>query len=193
MTVRLQSHTLSWAREDLVRSLTLRRTIGVSVFAMATAFAARLAIPLPGTPVPFTLQVLCVILAGATLGPRLGAASQLAYLAVGALGAPIFAAGGGPAYLLGPTGGYLLAFPVAAYAVGAIAGRSLGVLRLALGLAVGVVLIHAGGTAWLALLTGSLVLALKFGVGSFLLLDLVKIGLAVLMTFRLRSRALELF
>jgi biotin transport system substrate-specific component len=193
VTVRLQSHTLSWAREDLVRSLTLRRTIGVSVFAMATAFAARLAIPLPGTPVPFTLQVLCVILAGATLGPRLGAASQLAYLAVGALGAPIFAAGGGPAYLLGPTGGYLLAFPVAAYAVGAIAGHSLGVLRLALGLAVGVVLIHAGGTAWLALLTGSLMLALKFGVGSFLLLDLVKIGLAVLMTFRLRSRALELF
>lgn len=191
--MRLQSHALSWAREDLVRSLTLRRTLGVSVFALATAFAARVAIPLPGTPVPFTLQVLCVILAGATLGPRLGAASQLAYLAVGALGAPVFAVGGGLAYLLGPTGGYLMAFPVAAFAVGAIAGRSLGVLRLALGLAVGVVLIHAGGTAWLALMTGSFVRALAFGVGPFLALDVVKIILALLIGSSIRPRALELF
>lgn len=193
MTVRLQSHALSWAREDIIRSRTLRRLIGVSVFAVATAFAARLAIPLPGTPVPFTLQVLCVILAGATLGSRLGAASQLAYLAAGALGAPIFAAGGGLPYLLGPTGGYLLAFPVAAYAVGAVAGRSGNVVRLAVGLAAGVAIIHAGGMGWLLLMTGSLRQALRFGVLPFLALDVVKVVLALFISVRLRTRALELF
>ncbi|MGH7539390.1 MAG: biotin transporter BioY, partial [Gemmatimonadota bacterium] len=91
--------------------LTARRVIAVLAFAALTALGARIAVPLPGTPVPFTFQVVAVLLAGVLLGPRLGAASQAAYLAAGASGLPIFAAGGGVAYLLGPTGGYLLAFP----------------------------------------------------------------------------------
>jgi biotin transport system substrate-specific component len=143
--VSTESRALSWAREDFVTSRTLRRVIGVAVFAMATAFAARVAIPLPGTPVPFTLQLVCVLLAGAVLGARLGALSQAAYLAAGVMGAPVFAAGGGFAYLLGPTGGYLLAFPLAAFAVGAIAGRDGGLLRLIAGLIAGVALVHLGG------------------------------------------------
>jgi len=160
---------------------------------MATAFAAKIAIPLPGTPVPFTLQVVCVVLAGAILGPRLGAASQLGYVSVGAAGAPIFAAGGGLAYLVGPTGGYLVAFPLAAYVVGTIAGRAGGPLRLLIALAGGVLAIHAGGAAWLAIVTGDLALALEYGVGPFLLLDVVKVGLALLIAQRVRPRALELF
>jgi biotin transport system substrate-specific component len=191
--VRADSGALSWAREDFVTSRTLRQLIGVSAFALATAFAARVAIPIPGTPVPFTLQVVCVILAGAILGPRLGAASQAAYLTAGALGAPIFAAGGGLGYLLGPTGGYLLAFPAAAYVAGAIAGRSAGIVRLTLGLAAGVAVIHAGGAAWLAVLTGGVQQALIVGVGPFLVLDVLKVALAALISGRLRPRALELF
>lgn len=171
----------------------MRRLIGVAVFAMATAFGAKVMIPLPGTPVPFTLQVICVVLAGAVLGPRLGAASQAAYVGVGALGAPVFAAGGGVAYLLGPTGGYLLAFPLAAYVVGSIAGRSSGPVRLALALTAGVLTIHAGGAAWLATITGDLAMALQLGFGPFLLLDPVKISLALLVALRVRPRALELF
>lgn len=168
--------------------------IGVAVFAMATAFGAKVMIPVPGTPVPFTFQVVCVILAGALLGPRLGAASQIAYVGTGALGAPVFAAGGGIAYLLGPTGGYLLAFPLAAYVVGAVARRSRAdALQLAVALAAGVLTIHAGGAAWLAILTGDLKLALGYGVGPFILLDVVKVALALLVALRVRGRALELF
>lgn len=193
MDARPDSRALDWARQDIIRSRTARRAIGVAVFAIATAFGARVALPLPGTPVPFTLQVVCVILAGAVLGARLGAASQALYIAVGALGAPIFAAGGGLPYLLGPTGGYLIAFPVAAYLVGSIAGRSRGAALLAAALAAGVVTIHAGGAAWLAILTGDLQLALEYGVGPFLVMDVVKIGLALLIALRVRPRALELF
>lgn len=193
MSVRLQTRALSWAREDYVTSRALRRTIGVTVFAMATAFGAKVAIPLLGTPVPFTLQVVSVLMAGAVLGPRLGAASQAAYLAVGAMGAPVFAVGGGLAYLLGPTGGYLLAFPAAAYAVGAIAGRSGGVARLAAGLIAGVALLHAGGAAWLSVVTGGFDQALLVGVGPFLALDVAKITLVLVISISIRRRALELF
>ncbi len=191
---RADNRALGWARIEIVRSRGLRQMIGVAVFAMATAFAAKVMIPVPGTPVPFTFQVVCVILAGALLGPRLGAASQITYVAVGALGAPVFAAGGGLAYLVGPTGGYLLAFPLAAYVVGSIAGRRRGgALPLGVGLAAGVLTIHAGGAAWLAILTGDAALAVGYGVGPFLLLDVVKIGLALLVALRVRPRALELF
>lgn len=191
--MRTDSRALDWAREDIVTSRPLRRLIGVAVFAAATAFGARVAIPIPGTPVPFTLQVVCVILAGSVLGPRLGAASQALYLAIGAAGAPIFAAGGGVAYLLGPTGGYLLAFPAAAFTVGLVAGRDRGTTRLVLGLVAGVATIHVGGAAWLAVITGSLDQALTVGVAPFLAFDVVKVALASLISVKLRSRALELF
>ncbi|MDQ3557294.1 MAG: biotin transporter BioY, partial [Gemmatimonadota bacterium] len=103
-------------------SRTARRVVAVALAAAATTVAAKLAVPLPGTPVPFTLQPLVVLLAGALLGARLGAASQTLYLLAGAAGLPIFAAGGGVAYLFGPTGGYLLAYPAAAFLVGAMVG-----------------------------------------------------------------------
>lgn len=190
MTVRV----LDWARADVVKSRTARRVIGVLVFAMATAFGAKVAVPLPGTPVPFTLQVLAVLLAGAILGPRLGAASQALYVAVGAMGAPVFAAGGGLAYLLGPTGGYLVAFPLAAFVAGTIAGgRDAGILRLLAGLVAGVAVIHAGGASWLAIVTGDPGRAVTAGIVPFLWNDLVEVGLATLISHRLRPRALELF
>jgi biotin transport system substrate-specific component len=193
MSLRPQSRALSWAREEFVTSRALRRTIGVAVFAMATAFGAKVAIPLPGTPVPFTLQLVCVLLAGAVLGAGLGAISQAVYLAAGALGAPVFAAGGGLAYLLGPTAGYLLAFPAAAWVVGATAGRAAGTPRLLVGLIAGALLIQFGGAAWLAATTGDLGRAIAVGVGPFLLLAVPKVALVLLISIRIRPRALELF
>ena len=99
--------------------------------------AAKIAVPLPGTPVPFTLQPVAVLLAGALLGASGGFRSQSIYLAAGLVGLPVFAAGGGWAYLLGPTGGYLLAFPLAAWLAGAFADRSRSAASIALGAVVG--------------------------------------------------------
>ena len=94
--------------------------IGIVGFAAAVAAASQIAIPLPGTPVPVTLQPMLVILAGMLLGPIAGATSMLLYLAAGATGLPVFTPMGAPgiARFFGPTGGYLIAYPVAAFVAG---------------------------------------------------------------------------
>lgn len=169
-----------------------RRALGVGAFAVLTALGARISVPLPGTPVPFTFQVIAVLLAGWMLGPRLGAASQAAYLAAGAAGLPVFAAGGGLAYLLGPTGGYLLAYPAAAALVGMAATRKAGWIRQAAGLAGGVAVIHAGGAAWLALAAGHEA-ALAAGVLPFLGVDGLKALVVLLLGRRIGGRARTFF
>lgn len=173
-------------------SPTARRALGVGAFALLTALGARIAVPLPGTPVPFTFQVVAVLLAGWMLGPRLGAASQAAYLAAGAAGLPVFAAGGGLAYLLGPTGGYLLAYPAAAALVGLAASRDAGWARQAAGLVGGVAAIHLGGAAWLAAVAGHEA-AVAAGVLPFLGVDGIKALLVLLLGRRIGGRARAFF
>ena len=152
--------------------------LGVLGFAALTAVGARLSVPLPGIVVPMTLQPVAVLLAGAILGSRAGAASQVAYLAAGAMGLPVFAAGGGAAYLLGPTGGYLLAFPVAA-AIAGLAKQGRGSwFREALWLAAALAMIHIGGLAWLAVLGGES-LAAATGVRAFIVGDALKVMLVL--------------
>jgi biotin transport system substrate-specific component len=90
----------------------------VLVAAAALAVSARLAFALPGSPVPVTAQTLAVLLVGAMLGPRRGVLAVGVYLLCGLAGLPVFAAGGGPAYLLSPTAGYLLGFLPAAFLAG---------------------------------------------------------------------------
>jgi biotin transport system substrate-specific component len=179
-----------WGRIEVVPSRTARRVLGVAAFAVATALSAKIAVPLPGTPIPFTFQPLLVMLAGALLGPRLGAASQVLYLLAGVAGLPVFAAGGGAAYLLGPTGGYLMAYPLAAWVTGSLmrGGASGALLALLAGLGA----VYAGGVAWLAVV-GSVDAAVALGLRPFLLADLVKVLLAVVVAVRLRERALQLF
>lgn len=157
---------------------TIARVVG---FALALAAAAQVAIPIPGTPVPFTLQPLLVILAGFWLGAGAGAASMTLYLVAGALGLPVFAPVGlpGVARLLGPTGGYLLAYPLAAAVVGTLVNRVQSpsgpafAARLGIALA-GMLMLYAGGVAQLAVLTGSIGEAVTAGVLPFAGLDLVK-------------------
>src|SRR5881397_85273 len=162
--------------------LTLRRAGAIILGAALVAVAAQVSIPLPGTPVPLTLQPLAVLLVGGLLGPALGAASMILYLALGAAGLPVFTPYGLPglARLIGPTGGYLLAYPVAASAVGKIAGDGRRVARLALGLLTGLALIHLGGLAQLLILTGSAASALRLGTLPFVIGDLLKLGIALL-------------
>jgi biotin transport system substrate-specific component len=166
-----------------------RYALGVVAFAVAAAFSAQVAVPLPWTPVPVTLQPLMVILAGAALGPRLGAIAMAAYVTVGALGAPVFSnGGGGLGWLLGPTGGYLLAAPAAAFVTGAVAGRSGQAWRLLLGLFGGVVTMYVGGVLQLMAFTGQdLDAALAAGALPFLVGDLTKIGFAFFALIAVRT------
>src|SRR6266513_2855856 len=163
-------------------SLAGRRALAVLLGAALVAIAAQIAIPLPGTPVPMTLQPLAVLLVGALLGPSLGAGSMILYLALGAAGLPVFTPYGLPglARLVGPTGGYLLAYPVAAFAVGRIAGDGKAWGRLALALVAGLALIHLGGLAQLLILTGSAASAVRLGTLPFVLGDLLKLCIAIL-------------
>jgi biotin transport system substrate-specific component len=159
-----------------------RRAVAVLLGAALVAIAAQIAIPLPGTPVPITLQPLAVLIVGGLLGPSLGAGAMILYLALGAAGLPVFTPYGlpGVARLVGPTGGYLLAYPVAAFAVGRLAGDGRGLGRLALAVLAGLVLIYLGGAAQLTILTGRADLALRLGTLPFLAGDLLKLALAVL-------------
>ncbi len=153
-----------------------RTVIGVVGFAVAMAAASQIAIPLPGTAVPMTLSPLAAILAGLWLGPRAGAASMALYLAAGAAGLPVFTPMGAPGLLrlLGPTGGYLLAFPIAAFAAGTVAHRYPAFAGRVLAAAAGLALIHVGGIAQLTILTGSISSAVLLGSIPFLAMDLVK-------------------
>jgi biotin transport system substrate-specific component len=161
-----------------------RRVLAVIAGAVLVALAAQVAVPLPGTPVPLTLQPLAVLLVGGLLGPELGAASLVTYLAMGAAGLPVFTPNPllpqGVTRLLGPTGGYLLAYPIAAYAVGRLVGDGTRGARIALAAVAGIVLIHIGGLAQLALLTGSVGQAARLGTLPFILGDLLKVALALL-------------
>ncbi len=155
--------------------------------ALVIAISARASILTPLSPVPVTLQVAAVLLAGFLLGPRWGAWSVAQYLGLGLMGAPVFAMGiGGPAVVLQPSFGYLLAFLPAAWVVGALAENgSRGFLRgLAIG-ALGVVIIYIGGASWLAgylALCGAdlqfaLAAAWTQGVAPFVVVDVLKVVL----------------
>jgi biotin transport system substrate-specific component len=172
-------------RADLATGI---RVGAVLLITALTAAAAQISIPLPFTPVPFTLQPMVVLLGGAALGSRLGMWSQLLYLILGVAGLPIFAASPilpqGIGRLMGPTGGYLLSYPVAASVTGWLAQRGFdrrywtSVLAMAAGLAI----IFASGVAWLAWFArpthAGLDAALRTGLYPFVPADIIKVFLA---------------
>ncbi len=179
----MQAHTAPLSSHSpAARAARATRALAVVLGAALVALAAQIAIPLPGTPVPLTLQPLAVLLVGGLLGPELGAGALLVYLALGAAGLPVFTPYGLPgiARLLGPTGGYLLAYPIAAFAVGKVVGQRPGWGQVTLAALAGLGLIHLGGLAQLLLLTGSAAGAVRLGTLPFLLSDALKLALAVL-------------
>jgi biotin transport system substrate-specific component len=154
---------------------------GVVGFAVLLAVASQIAIPVPGTPVPITLQPLVVVLAGLVLGPGAAATSMVMYLAAGIIGLPVFAPVGAPGMmrLLGPTGGYLLAYPAAAATTGLLASRGdgrarRGFTRCVLAAAAGILVLYAGGVGQLTALTGSVPRAMQLGVPPFAVFDALK-------------------
>ena len=153
----------------------------VVLFSAFVALTAQAEIPL--WPVPLTLQTLGVLFTGAVLGSRRGALALLLYLTEGALGLPVFAGGAsGVGYMLGPTGGYLVGFVVAAGVVGRLAQRGWDrrLVWTAVAMVIGNVIIYACGVAWLAVLLGDLWGALIKGMLLFVVGDLIKIAVAAL-------------
>ena len=160
---------------------------GVLFFTILTAIAAQVSIPLPFTPVPFTFQPMVVLLGAAALGPRLGLSSQILYLALGFAGLPVFAASPilpqGAARLLGPTGGYLMAYPFAAFAAGWLAQRGFDrrYLTAVLAMVCGLAVVFAGGTLWLMIASRpplGISGALAVGFVPFIIPDLLKLLIA---------------
>jgi biotin transport system substrate-specific component len=173
---------------DADRFLWLGLRVAAVVFlASLTAAAAQVSVPLPFTPVPFTLQPMVVLLGGAALGPRLGALSQILYLGAGALGLPVFAASPllpqGLGRLLGPTGGYLLSYPFAAYVTGALAERGFDrrYITSVVAMLAGLVVVFTCGVLWLAIFTpgdGGVGAAAAVGLYPFVVADVLKVCVA---------------
>ncbi len=154
----------------------------IAGFALFTGVAAQVRVPLPFTPVPITLQVLAVILAGLLLGARDGFLSQLLYVGLVASGLPLATGGvGGVAPFLGPTAGYLISFPIAAAVVGLLAGDGAKRGRSFVAAIAGAAVIDVCGAAWLGItLQLAPEQAIALGVTPFLLIDLGKAILAAL-------------
>jgi biotin transport system substrate-specific component len=171
------------AHADLSRAI---RTAAVLFVTVVTIVAAQVSIPLPFTPVPFTLQPMIVLLGGAALGSRLGASAQVLYLAAGLAGLPVFAASPvlpqGVARLLGPTGGYLMSYPLAAFVAGYLAERRFDrrYLTSVVAMGAGLAIVFAFGVAWIAWGAphAGLSAALATGLYPFLPADVLKVLLA---------------
>ncbi|HEY1702505.1 MAG TPA: biotin transporter BioY [Trebonia sp.] len=168
--------------ERLLPRTATRTGLTVLGAAALIALAARVSIPIPGTPVPITGQTFAVLLTAAALGPARGIAAQLVYILAGVVGMPVFAgAAHGTAVVFGASGGYLVAYPLAALIVGYFArrGADRSVLRTLAVYAVASAVIYAIGTLWLCVDTGmSASAGIAAGVTPFLPGDAVKALLA---------------
>jgi biotin transport system substrate-specific component len=164
------------------------RVASVALLAALTAAAAQVSMPLPFTPVPFTLQPMVVLLGGAVLGSRLGMSAQVLYLLAGIAGLPVFAASAllpqGALRLLGPTGGYLISYPFAAFAAGWLAERGFDrrYLTSVIAMACGLALVFACGVTWLAFVARPVAVgfdaALRTGLYPFIPADIFKVFVA---------------
>jgi len=176
---------------EIDRKLVLAGMIWVVVFAGLTFLGAK--VEIPTQPVPYTLQTMFVLLSGAFLGPYLGALSQLIYLGLGSIGLPVFA---GPTAgfikLLGPTGGYLLAFPASAFVTGYLVRLKDSFWWVLFSMFLGLALIFIFGTIQLNfVLIHNWNEAIKSGFLIFSLWDLVKLFASVSIYMSLR-RALKI-
>lgn len=165
--------------------LAARNVVLVLAGSLIIAASAQMSVPLPFSPVPMTMQPLAVLLVGAALGASRGFAAALLYLLEGLSGLPFFAGGlAGPIVLMGPTAGYLAAFPVAAGVAGLFSDRGwtrpapAAIASLTFALAI----LYLSGWSWLVLGFGlEPELAFATGVLPFLLADAVKVVIAALM------------
>lgn len=179
------SHAL--ISHEIIRGRKEVAAIGIAFFALATMLGAFVRVPVPGSPVPITLQTFFVLLTGAVLGSRLGGTSQLVAL--------LLASSCGAVSVLGPTGGYLIGFAAAAYLIGRLTeAEGAGLIRIISAFFAGSVVIYASGILWLvAVYRMDLFSAIAAGALPFIPGDIVKIFVAALLYRPLAGRSRALF
>ncbi len=189
---------LDYSARQLTSTMPLR-VASVALGVAITAASAQFTIPLPFTAVPITFAHIAALLIAAALGSRLGALTQVLYVALGASGAAVFAPSAtlppGLLRLVGPTGGYLMAYPLAAFVTGWLAERGWDrrYLTSAAAMLAGLAIIYLGGVSWLTVaFTHSIAAAMTLGLVQFVVLDVLKITAAALVlprVWRLLGRA----
>jgi biotin transport system substrate-specific component len=196
---------ISKRRNDMIQQAapaakrkTILKITLVSLFAALTAAGTFISIPLPGSPVPIVLQNLFALISGLVLGPFMGAAAVGLYLLAGAIGAPVFAgASGGFVHLIGPTGGFLFGYILAAFTSGLIAGvpragKPAPLWRLGAAVVLGLLMVYVPGVIRLKFaVNASWTGALAAGFIPFVIGDAVKALAAIVIAPRLRRIAAE--
>jgi biotin transport system substrate-specific component len=197
VTEPLPSRVLADALPQHSRSVEWAKQTGIVICAsLFVALCAKVTLPLPFTPVPLTLQNFGVLAVGLMLGSRRGFAALALYLAEGAMGLPVFSPsilGGGIAQLLGPTGGFLMAYPLVAFIAGWIYEKSAArssrpFAWAALSSVVAEVVLFAGGLSWLALQTHSTAMAIRLGLYWFVFAEVIKVLMAAAVAARWGKR-----
>jgi len=191
--VKTTIQTLNAKPERIFVSAGMRQiavVVGASLF---VALCARITIPLPFTPVPLTAQNFGVLLVGLMLGSKRGFAALALYLAEGAVGLPVFSPSAlglsGIAQILGPTGGYLLAYPFVAALAGFIFERGVrSFMRAVIGGSLAEILLFASGVTWLYVFTHSLAKAAYLGLYWFLFAEVIKVMMAAGIAARWHNR-----
>jgi biotin transport system substrate-specific component len=175
---------------EVVKSRAGSLVIGITSFAMLTAIGAWVRVAFPGTPVPITLQTFFVLLGGAVLGAY-GGLAQAIYVTLGLVGVPVFAIGLG---LLGPTGGYLIGFVVAAVVVGVLVRSRKGFGWVVFSMTVGSIVIYLFGALQLGLfMPGGFKNVFALGVLPFVPGDIIKVLTASMVYYKLQARFGQLF
>jgi biotin transport system substrate-specific component len=179
------------------RSLEIAKQVAIVIAAsLFVALCARVTVPLPFTPVPLTLQNFGVLAVGLLLGSRRGFAALTLYVVEGGFGLPVFSSailGSGIAHLLGPTGGFLMACPLVAFVAGWIyerrseqSSRRFG--WAALSAVAAELVLFAGGLSWLAVITHSISLAIRYGLYWFIFAEVIKVLIAAGVATRWHQR-----
>lgn len=173
--------------------LSIKEMSTVAIFSALTAILAQISIPLPFTPVPITFQILAVYISSIILGSKLGTLSQIIYVLLGAVGIPVFANfSGGLHSIVGPTGGYIISYPIIAFIIGKLSEKELPFVTTILGLLFSLLVCYSMGVLQLSFVTKiTIQKAVAAGALPFIPLDIVKIIIAYLIGIKVRVSLLK--
>ncbi len=171
----------------------IKEMVLIGIFAALTGILAQISVPLPFSPVPITFQVFAVCLSAIILGSKLGTFSQIIYLLLGAIGIPIFANfTGGMQMVLGPTGGFLIGFPIMAWIVGRFVDHNPSILKSLVGLFIGLFACYFLGVLQLSFVTKmGIQKSIMVGAVPYIPLDIIKIIIAAFLGLQVRKSLMK--